>query len=95
MVVCMISFFPNPPPERSFNSEYCQAVIHESQPTLSPNTNPVPNPNSKTHPNSKTRLKSYENKRLQTTIHLYLKNKVGYMATPVACGWAGVVFEVT
>ena len=23
------------------------------------------------------------------------KNKAGYMATPVACGWAGSVFEVT
>ena len=23
------------------------------------------------------------------------KNKVGYTATPVACGWAGAVFEVT
>ena len=23
------------------------------------------------------------------------KNKAGYTATPVACGWAGAVFEVT
>ena len=24
-----------------------------------------------------------------------LKNKVGYTATPVACGWAGAIFEIT
>ena len=23
------------------------------------------------------------------------KNKAGYTATPVACGWAGAIFEVT
>ena len=26
---------------------------------------------------------------------LRLKNKAGYTATPVACGWAGAIFEVT
>ena len=25
----------------------------------------------------------------------FLVNKAGYTATPVACGWAGAVFEVT
>ena len=24
-----------------------------------------------------------------------LNNKAGYTATPIACGWAGVIFEVT
>ena len=24
-----------------------------------------------------------------------LKNKAGYTATPVVCGWAGAIFEVT
>ena len=24
-----------------------------------------------------------------------LKNKAGYTATPVTCGWAGAIFEVT
>ena len=26
---------------------------------------------------------------------LFKKNKRGYMATPVACGWAGAIFEFT
>ena len=27
--------------------------------------------------------------------HLKKKNKAGYTATEVACGWAGAIFEVT
>ena len=47
MILCTILFFfPNPPPEQSFNS----TVIHKTQPTLSPKANPVPNPNPKTIP---------------------------------------------
>ena len=26
---------------------------------------------------------------------IFSKNKPGYTATPVACGWAGTIFEVT
>ena len=29
------------------------------------------------------------------TIPEKIKNKAGYMATPVACGWAGAIFELT
>ena len=29
------------------------------------------------------------------TIRRKLINKAGYTATPVACGWAGAIFEVT
>ena len=25
---------------------------------------------------------------------IFIKNKAGYTATPVACGWAGAVFEL-
>ena len=47
-------------------------VIHKTQPTLSPNSNPVPNPNPKPtpNPNFKNRLKSLKNKRSQM-IQLY------------------------
>ena len=31
----------------------------------------------------------------QVTTSQYYNNKAGYMATPVACGWAGAVSEVT
>ena len=27
--------------------------------------------------------------------HSLLKNKAGYTATPVACGWEGAIFEVS
>ena len=27
--------------------------------------------------------------------HRIRKNKAGYTTTPVACGWAGAIFEVT
>ena len=30
-----------------------------------------------------------------TTVNSVIKNKAGYTATPVACGWAGAVIEVT
>ena len=34
--------------------------------------------------------------RIENTTHkLLTDNKAGYTATPVACGWAGAVFEVT
>ena len=32
--------------------------------------------------------------RFRSTGHS-LKNKAGYTATPVACGWAGAIIEVT
>ena len=35
-------------------------------------------------------LKFWANLRLMSLI-----NKAGYTATPVACGWAGAIFEVT
>ena len=38
--------------------------------------------------------------RLYCLVHEYIsnlitKNKAGYTATEVACGWAGAIFEVT
>ena len=33
--------------------------------------------------------------RLLKKSDVLLKNKAGYTATPVACGWAGAVIEVT
>ena len=32
---------------------------------------------------------------LRTDTRIFYENKAGYTATPVACGWAGAVFEVT
>ena len=33
--------------------------------------------------------------RRQINIRDWCLNKAGYMATDVACGWAGAIFEVT
>ena len=32
---------------------------------------------------------------LYSRVHVTRKNKAGYTATEVACGWAGAIFEVT
>ena len=42
---------------------------------------------------SETAKESHFIKKRQTLLRF--KNKAGYTATPVACGWAGAVFEVT
>ena len=73
----ILFFFPNPPPERN-KFEKLWAVIHKTQPTLSPKANPVPYPNPRTisnpnpkptpYPNFKDRLKSLKNKRSQMIV---------------------------
>ena len=39
-------------------------------------------------------LKPPQTPTLTLTLPITLKNKAGYTATPVACGWAGAVFGV-
>ena len=36
-----------------------------------------------------------EKKKKETGSITSLKNKAGYTATPVACGWAGAIIEVS
>ena len=41
-------------------------------------------------------LAAYIDLLIQPCAALYIEeNKAGYTATPVACGWAGAIFEVT
>ena len=55
--------------------EYRQAVVHETQPTLSPNTNPVPNTIPKTIPNPYPNPKPTTNPYLKTRFKKVLKTE--------------------
>ena len=40
-------------------------------------------------------IKGWESQLLSGKKERKKANKAGYTATPVACGWAGAIFEVT